>query len=55
MTEGHKIGLNLSISKCELISCPGCCVTDKTLLSFQRTSVANAELLGAPLFTGTVL
>ena len=34
---------------------PECGVTDPTLLSFQRISVADAELLGAPLFPGSSL
>ena len=49
------MGLNINVSKCELIAQPGCHVTDPTLLSFQQIPSENAELLGAPLFPGTVL
>ena len=47
MDVGRDVGLNINVSKCEFIVHPGCHVTDPTLLSFQ--------LLGAPLFPGTVL
>ena len=52
---GHDMGLNINVSKCELIAQPGCHVTDPTLLSFQQIPLENAELLGAPLFSGTAL
>ena len=34
---------------------PTLAVTDRTLLSFQQIPLENAELLGTPLFSGTVL
>jgi len=52
---GRDWGLNINVSKCELIAQPGCHVTDPTLLSVQQIPSENAELLGAPLFPGTVL
>jgi len=55
MEVGHEVGLDLNISKCELISRPGCVVTDPTLQSFLQLPVSDAELLGAPLFPGAVL
>jgi len=55
MDVGRDLGLNINVSKCELIAQPGCHVTDPTLLSFQQIPPENAELLGAPLFPGTVL
>jgi len=55
MDVGHQMGLDLNISKCELISHPGCVVSDPTLQSFFQIPVPDAELLGAPLFPGTVL
>jgi len=33
---GRDMGLNINVSKCELIAHPGCHVTDPTLLSFQQ-------------------
>jgi len=53
MDVGHEMGLDLNISKCELLSHPGCVVSDPALQSFLP--VPDAELLGAPLFPGTVL
>jgi len=52
MDVGRDMGLNINVSKCELIAYPGCHVTDPTLLSFQQilSENANAELLDAPLF-----
>ena len=55
MKVGHDLGLDINPTKCELITHDGCVVTDPTLLSFQPASVGDAELLGAPLFPGTVL
>ena len=55
INEGHALGLHLNISKCELISHPGCNVTDPTLLSFLQIPVPDADLLGAALFPGPVL
>ena len=55
MKIGHDLGLDINPSKCELITHAGCVVTDPTLYSFQPASVWDAELLGAPLFPGTVL
>jgi hypothetical protein len=55
INEGHALGLNLNISKCELISHPGCNITDPTLLSFLQIPVPDADLLGAALFPGPVL
>ena len=55
MKVGHNLGLDINPSKCELITHAGCVVTDPTLSSFQPASVRDAELLGAPLFPGTVL
>jgi len=52
---GHDMGLNINVSKCELIAHRGCHVTDPTLLSFRQIPLENAELLGAPLFPGTAL
>ena len=47
---GDSISLHLNISKCELISSPDFQVSDVTLKSVSRTFIANASLLGAPLF-----
>jgi len=55
MRAGADVGLKLNTSKCELITHPGCCVSNPTLLSFLQIPVIEAELLGAPLFTGTTL
>ena len=55
MEVGHDMGLNINVSKCELIAHPGCNVTDPTLLSFQQILTENAKLLGASLFPGMVL
>ena len=52
MEVGHEVGLDLNISKCELISRPGCVVTDPTPQSFLQLPVSDAELLRAPLFPG---
>ena len=55
MNVGDSMGLHLNIAKCELISSPDFQVTDATLWSFSHTSIADASLLGAPLFPGVVL
>ena len=55
MKAGQDMGLNLNISKCELITQPSCIITDPVLSSFIQVSVGDAELLGAPLFPGAVL
>jgi len=55
MEVGHEVGLDLNISKCELISHPGCVVTDPTIQSFLQLPVSDAELLGVLLFPGAVL
>lgn len=53
-SQGAAIGLSLNASKCEFISqseCPSGLPTS----DFIHISPANAELLGAPLFSGTTL
>jgi len=45
----------LNPSKCEVISHPDLKIADQTILSFICVSVADATLLGAPLFFGKVL
>ena len=55
MNDGKDLGLNLNVSKCELIVNPGCRITDPVLSSFPQVSAADAELLGAPLFPGAAL
>jgi len=52
---GRDMGLNINVSKCELIAHLRCHVTDPTLLSFQQIPSEIAELLGALLFPGTAL
>jgi len=52
---GAELGLLLNVSKCELISHPGCIIHDPTLQSFIQIPVTDATLLGAPLFPGSVL
>jgi len=49
------MGLCLNPSKCEVISHPDLQIAIQTLLSFTTVSVADATLLEAPLFPGTVL
>jgi len=51
----HDTGLNINVSKCELIAYLGCNVTDPSSLSFQQIPTEDAELLGATLFPGMVL
>jgi len=55
MNDGKDLGLNLNVSKCELIVNPGCRITDPVLSSLPQVSAADAELLGAPLFPGAAL
>jgi len=55
MKAGADIGLKLNISNCEFISHPDCIISDPTLLSFLQIPVTDAQLLGAPLFAGSVL
>ena len=51
MAEGSKIGLCLNPSKCEVISHPDSNIVDQTMSSFTFVNVADATLLGAPLFS----
>jgi len=53
--EGSEMGHCLNPSKCEVISHPDLKIADQTILSFIFVSVADATLLGAPLFSGKVL
>ena len=55
MAEGSKMGLHLNHSKCEVIPHPDLNIVDQTVSSFTFVSVADATLLGAPLFPGKVL
>ena len=55
MAEGSKMGLCLNPSKCEVISHPDPNIVDQTMSSFTFLSVADATLLGAPLFRGKIL
>jgi len=55
MAEGSKMGLRLNLSKCEVISHPDQNIVDPTMSSFLFVSVADATLLGVPLFPGKVL
>jgi len=55
IAEGSKMGLRLNPSKCEVISCPDPNIIDQTMSSFTFVTVADATLLGAPLFPGKVL
>jgi len=52
---GDSMGLHLNIAICELITSPDFRVSDATLRSYSRISIAHASLLGAPLFPGVVL
>jgi hypothetical protein len=52
---GEAMGLTSNISKCELICHPDTLIMDQKLASFIRISVTNCTLLGAPLFSGSVL
>ena len=53
--EGSKMGLCLNPSKCEVICHPDLNIVDQTIESFNSVNVADATLLGAPLFPGKVL
>ena len=52
---GAAMGLTLNTFKCELIAHPDFSVTDDLLQSFARVDISDTTLLGAPLFTGSVL
>jgi hypothetical protein len=52
---GASMGLMLNTAKSELIAHPDTTVNDPLLQSFCRVTVADASLLGAPIFTGPVL
>ena len=49
------MGLSLNITKCELIAYKDLLVSDILLESFHRVKIADATLLGAPLFPGSAL
>ena len=49
------MGLSLNITKCELIADNELLVSDTLLESFHRVKIADATLLGAPLFPGSAL
>ena len=55
MDVGQSMGLCLNISKCELITDPSTLISDPLLQLFQRLSVTDASLRGAPLFQGPIL
>lgn len=52
---GCAMGLQLNVSKCEVIADPGTTISDPFLQSFQRIIPNDAVLLGAPLFPGSTL
>ena len=52
---GGAMGLHLNISKCELITHKDQAIFDNLLQSFTRVDIADASLLGAPLFHGPAL
>jgi len=52
---GGTMGLAPNTAKCELITHQDFVVNDQLLQSFVRVDVKDVTLLGAPLFTGTVL
>jgi len=52
---GSELGLSLNITKCELIAHNDLLVSDILLESFHRVKIADAILLGAPLFPGSAL
>ena len=52
---GTAMGLSLNTSKCELIAHSDFSVIDDLLQSFTRVDISDTTLLGAPLFTGSVL
>jgi len=45
MKAGQDVGLNLNISKCELVSNPGCHITDPVLSCLPQVPTTKAELL----------
>ena len=49
---GQELGLQLNISKCELISLGDITPSDPTLSSFLQLTPSNSTLLGAPLMSG---
>src|SRR5579872_866357 len=50
-----KIGLQLNVSKCELISCQDSQLVNSPLSSFIRVKSDEAILLGAPLLSGSAM
>jgi len=52
---GGSMGLELNMSKSELIAHQELLVNDCTLQSFMRVNVSDASLLGSPIFPGPVL
>ena len=52
---GRAMGLHLNTSKCELITHRDQPISDTLLQSFTRVDIADASLLGAPLFHGPAL
>ena len=52
---GSALGLALNIAKCELIAHQDFVSKDRVLQKFKRVEIGNATLLGAPLFSGTIL
>jgi len=52
---GSALGLALNIAKCELIAYHDFVSKDRVLQKFKRLEIRDATLLGAPLFSGTVL
>jgi len=52
---GSALGLALNIAKCELIAHQDFVSKDRVLQKFKRVEIGDATLLGAPLFSGTVL
>src|SRR3984893_11742882 len=53
--ECTKIGLQLNVSKCELISCQDSQLVSSPLSSFIRVKPDEAILLGAPLLSGSAM
>jgi len=52
---GRQLGLELNVSKCELIADKSVVIADSILQHFQRVVPHDASLLGAPLFTCKIL
>jgi len=52
---GQTLGLELNISKCEVITHPGTVISDPTICLFTAVSAADSILLGSPLFPGAML